>query len=155
MPDWGVGGSFNPILTLVFNPSSFLMLYARFWTALYLSNICLGVYLITLWSFLVIALVWLKTMSTSLSLLNSTYSTFQFSLAVGNIDWETWFPQTLHSPFQIYDILARVGWVSSMQCHSKLPLPPKITKQTIHQLPTDQIWPLSSCTSTFLGGWGW
>ena len=27
-----------------------------------------------------------------------------------------------------------------MQCHSKLPLPPKITKQTIHQLPTDHIY---------------
>ena len=35
------------------------------------------------------------------------------------------------------------------------PPPPKITKQTIHQLSTDQIWPLSSCTSTFPGGWGW
>ena len=42
--------------------------------------------------------------------------------------------------FQIYDILAWVGWVSSMHCHSKLPLPPKITKQTIHQLSTDHIY---------------
>ena len=31
----------------------------------------------------------------------------------------------------------------------------KITMQTIHQLPTDQILPLLSCTSTFPGRWGW
>ena len=31
------------------------------------------------------------------------------------------------------------------------PLPPKIIKQTIHQLPIDHIWSISSCISTFPG----
>ena len=31
------------------------------------------------------------------------------------------------------------------------PLPPKITKQTIYQLPTGQIWSISSCLSPFPG----
>ena len=48
-------------------------------------------------------------------------------------------------------------WGGSLLCSVTqiYPLPPKITKQTIHQLPTDHIWLISSCISTFLIGWGW
>ena len=50
-----------------------------------------------------------------------------------------------------------VGWFSSIQCHPNYPLPPTITKQTIQQLPSDLIWSISSCISTFPGvsGGGW
>ena len=47
---------------------------------------------------------------------------------------------SMHSQFQIYDILAQLGWVSSMHCPSKLRLPPKITKQTIQEPATDHIY---------------
>ena len=35
------------------------------------------------------------------------------------------------------------------------PMPPKITKQTIYQLPTVHMWPISSCISTFPGMGEW
>ena len=50
--------------------------------------------------------------------------------------------------------LPRLGESPLSSATPSYPLSPKITKQTIHQLPTGHICSISSCISTFFGGWG-
>ena len=47
-----------------------------------------------------------------------------------------------------------MAWIPLSSATSSYSLPPKITKQTIHQISTGHIWSISSCICTFKG-WGW
>ena len=47
--------------------------------------------------------------------------------------------------------MAGLGGFPLSSATPSYPLPPKFTKQTVHQPPTDHIWSISCCIFTFPG----